>query len=45
VDLVAGWAIAPVAVWLAPRVDAWWARRQRELGYEPARGAGCRGDA
>ena len=25
VDLVAGWALAPVAVWLAPRVDAWWA--------------------
>ena len=40
VDLVAGWALAPVALWVAPRVDAWWARRQRELGYEPARGAG-----
>lgn len=39
VDLVAGWLLAPVAVWLAPRVDAWWARRQRALGYEPARGA------
>jgi membrane-associated phospholipid phosphatase len=39
VDLVAGWALAPVALWVAPRVDAWWARRQRELGYEPARGA------
>jgi membrane-associated phospholipid phosphatase len=39
VDLVAGWLLAPAAVWLAPRVDAWWARRQRALGYEPARGA------
>jgi membrane-associated phospholipid phosphatase len=38
VDLVAGWALAPVAVWTAPRIDAWWARRQRGLGYEPARG-------
>ena len=45
VDLVAGWALAPVALWVAPRIDAWWARRQRELGYEPARGAGRRGDA
>jgi membrane-associated phospholipid phosphatase len=40
VDLVAGWALAPVAVWLAPRIDAWWAARQRALGYEPARGSG-----
>jgi membrane-associated phospholipid phosphatase len=40
VDLVAGWALAPVAVWLAPRIDAWWAKRQRDLGYVPARGAG-----
>jgi membrane-associated phospholipid phosphatase len=39
VDLVAGWLLAPAALWLAPRVDAWWARRQRALGYEPARGA------
>ncbi len=39
VDLVAGWLLAPVAVWVAPRVDGWWARRQRALGYEPARGA------
>jgi membrane-associated phospholipid phosphatase len=38
VDLVAGWALAPVAVWVAPRIDSWWAQRQRELGYEPARG-------
>jgi len=40
VDLVAGWLLAPLAVWTAPRVDAWWARQQRALGYEPARGAG-----
>jgi len=38
VDLVAGWMLAPAAVWLAPRVDAWWAGRQRALGYTPARG-------
>jgi len=40
VDLLAGWALAPVAASLAPRVDGWWARRQRALGYETARGAG-----
>jgi membrane-associated phospholipid phosphatase len=40
VDLLAGWALAPVAVWVAPRIDAWWAKRQLELGYGPARGAG-----
>jgi membrane-associated phospholipid phosphatase len=39
VDLVAGWLLAPVAVWAAPRADGWWARRQRLRGYEPARGA------
>ena len=39
VDLVAGWALAPVAIWTAPRLDAWWARRQRELGHDPPRGA------
>ena len=38
VDLVAGWLLAPAALWIAPRVDAWWARQQRALGYEPARG-------
>ena len=43
VDLVAGWLLAPAAVWLAPRIDAWWARRQRALGYEPARGAAAGG--
>jgi len=39
VDLVAGWLLAPAAVWLGPRVDAWWARQQRALGYEPAHGS------
>jgi membrane-associated phospholipid phosphatase len=39
VDLLAGWALAPVAIALAPRVDAWWAARQREWGISPARGA------
>jgi membrane-associated phospholipid phosphatase len=39
VDLIAGWALAPVAAALAPRLDAWWTRRQLERGYGPARGA------
>ena len=39
VDLLAGWALAPIAAWLAPRVDGWWAGKQRELGYVPARGS------
>ena len=39
VDLLAGWLLAPVAARVAPRLDAWWARRQRALGYETARGA------
>jgi membrane-associated phospholipid phosphatase len=39
VDLIAGWALAPLAVALAPRLDAWWTRRQLALGYAPARGA------
>jgi membrane-associated phospholipid phosphatase len=39
VDLIAGWMLAPLAIWVAPRVDGWWARRQRELGYTPALGA------
>jgi len=33
VDLIAGWALVPAALWLAPRLDAWWAARQRALGY------------
>jgi membrane-associated phospholipid phosphatase len=39
VDLLAGWALAPVAVLVAPRLDAWWARRQVALSIVPARGA------
>ena len=39
VDLVAGWLLAPVAVVVGPRVDRWWARQQRALGYQPAVGA------
>ena len=39
VDLLAGFLLAPVAIRIAPRVDAWWARRQREYGYVPALGA------
>jgi len=39
VDLIAGWMLAPVAAWAAPRLDAWWAEGQRRRGYETARGA------
>jgi len=39
VDLLAGWLLAPLALWVAPRIDAWWARQQRALGYEPPRGS------
>jgi membrane-associated phospholipid phosphatase len=39
VDLVAGWLLAPAALWLAPRLDGWWAARQRTLGLPTARGA------
>ena len=42
VDLIAGWLLAPVAVAAAPRLDAWWTRRQRALGYATARGAEVR---
>ena len=45
VDLIAGWALAPLAIWLAPRLDAWWTSRQAALGYAPARGAVPRGPA
>ncbi len=38
VDLFAGWLLAPVAYLLAPRLDSWWASRQRRFGIEPARG-------
>lgn len=39
VDLLAGWLLAPLAVWLAPRLDRFWARRQRAEGFPTARGA------
>jgi membrane-associated phospholipid phosphatase len=39
VDLLAGWALVPLALAMAPRLDRWWAARQRRLGVEPARGA------
>jgi membrane-associated phospholipid phosphatase len=39
VDLLVGFALAPVAMAVAPRVDAWWSRRQARLGYRGARGA------
>lgn len=39
VDLLGGWLLAPVALLVAPRLDAWWAARQRALGYATARGA------
>jgi membrane-associated phospholipid phosphatase len=39
VDLLAGWLLAPAALWAAPRLDRWWARRQRGLGLPTARGA------
>ncbi len=40
VDLVAGWLLAPVAIVVGPRIDRWWARRQRAYGLQPAIGAG-----
>ena len=39
VDLVAGWALAPLAAQVAPRLDRWWASRQAQLGHATARGA------
>jgi membrane-associated phospholipid phosphatase len=39
IDLIVGFGLAFVAVWIAPRLDAWWARRQRGFGFVPARGA------
>jgi membrane-associated phospholipid phosphatase len=38
VDLFAGWALVPAALWVAPRLDAWWAARQREQGLGVAFG-------
>lgn len=40
VDLFAGWLLVPAALYLAPRADRWWSRRQKDLGIKPARGAG-----
>ena len=39
VDLFAGWALVPVALFLAPRLDRYWARKQAEAGYSPPLGA------
>ena len=39
VDLIAGWMLAPLAFWLAPRLDRWWSTRQRDLGLGTALGA------
>lgn len=35
VDVLAGWLLAPLAVALAPRLDAWWNARRRALGLPP----------
>ena len=40
IDLIAGFALAPAAVWLAPRIDGWWARRQGSAGRPTVRGVG-----
>jgi membrane-associated phospholipid phosphatase len=32
VDLLAGWALAPCALWLAPRLELWWQRRVQRVG-------------
>jgi membrane-associated phospholipid phosphatase len=39
VDVLAGWALAPVAVWLAPRLEAWWNARRGAVGLPPVAGA------
>jgi membrane-associated phospholipid phosphatase len=39
VDLLAGYALAPMALFVAPRIDRWWASRQRALGIVPPRGS------
>jgi membrane-associated phospholipid phosphatase len=39
VDLLAGWLLAPLALWLAPRLDRYWSARQRAHGYDTALGA------
>lgn len=45
VDLMAGWALAPIAAWAAPRLDAWWSARQASRGFAVARGAQARAAA
>jgi membrane-associated phospholipid phosphatase len=35
VDLLAGWMLAPVALWTAPRMERFWTARQRALGIAP----------
>ena len=37
VDLLAGWLLAPVAVAVAPRLDAWWTRAGGPWGCRPSR--------
>jgi len=39
VDLLAGFLLVPIAIGLAPRIDRWWAARQRAIGHASARGA------
>lgn len=39
VDLLAGWLLAPVAIFVAPRLDRFWSARQRALGLPTALGA------
>ncbi len=39
VDLIAGWLLVPVALWVAPRLDRFWSRQQRRFGYSPPLGA------
>src|SRR5262249_26874542 len=46
VDLLAGWALAPVGAWLPPRIDGGWAARPAPVGHSPchvSRGAVGRG--
>lgn len=39
VDLLAGWALAPVALWAAPRLDRWWVRGMPRASLPPSRSA------
>jgi membrane-associated phospholipid phosphatase len=36
VDLFAGWMLAPMAAWVAPRLDAWWASLRARSGVNPS---------